>query len=155
MGNNVNVDQTSVPVDRRSVPVDQRLRHLLRVGRRASGKLSQKDAARRAGISPVYWQQVESGKRRAAPAGTLAAMFLAAGITAGQLRDEGYEDIASVLDELAKMAAPEVGAEEHLAATPGASPEEISALQAVWLALRAKRAPDPFGPGLAETQRRE
>jgi len=135
-----------VPVDRRSVPADQRLRHLLRTGRRAAGRLSQKTAAQRAGISPVYWQKIESGTQQAAPAATLAAMCTAAGITAGQLRDAGYTEIASAADELAALAAVPVTPEEHLAATPDATPEEISFLQAAWQVLRAKRTPDPFGP---------
>ncbi len=150
----MSVNRGFVPVDRKPVPSDQRLRYLLRSGRRAAGNLSQKAAARRAGISSVYWQKIESGTQQAAPAGTLAAMCLAAGIAARQLRDEGYTDIASVLDELAGMAAPEISAEEHLAATPGATPEEISFLQAALRALRAGRTPDPFGPELPGTRRR-
>ena len=149
------MDHRSVPVDRRSVPVDQRLRHLLRTGRKASGRLSQKSAAQRAGISPVYWQKIESGTQQTAPAGTLAMMYIAAGVTAGQLRDEGYAEIASAADELSALAAVPVTPEEYLAATPDATPEEITALQAVWLALRAKRTADPFGPELRSTSRRD
>jgi transcriptional regulator with XRE-family HTH domain len=145
VGNNVSVNRGFVPVDRKSVPADQHLRHLLRASRRACG-LSQKAAARRAGISPVYWQKIESGTQRTAPAGTLAAMFLATGITAGQLQDEGYKDIASILDELASLTAKPPSPEEHLAATPGATEEEISFLQAAWRVLKAGRTPDPFGP---------
>jgi transcriptional regulator with XRE-family HTH domain len=154
VGNNVSVNRGFVPVDRRSVPADQHLRHLLRASRRAGG-LSQKSAARRAGISSVYWQKIESGTQRAAPAGTLAAMCLATGITAGQLQDEGYKDIACVLAELAEMTAAPPSPEEHLAATPGATKEEISMLQAVWRVIRSGRTPDPFGPELGETRRRK
>ena len=96
------MNNKTAPPDRRSVPADSRLRHLLRAGRRASGRLSQKTAAQRAGISPVYWQKIESGTQQAAPAATLAAMCAAAGITASQLRDEGYAEIASAADELSR-----------------------------------------------------
>jgi transcriptional regulator with XRE-family HTH domain len=140
---------------RRSVPTDQRLRNLLRAGRKASGNLSQGSAAKRAGISAVYWQKIESGALQAAPEDTLAAMCRAAGIAAVQLRDEGYENLASAVDDLSAMAIAPPDPEDHLAATPGASQEEVSALQAVWRALRAGRTADPFGPELGETRRRK
>lgn len=148
------MDRRTAPADRRPVPADQRLRHLLRTGRKAAGRLSQKSAAQQAGISPVYWQKIESGTQQSVPAGTLAAMCLAAGITAGRLRDEGYAEIASAVDELASMTAAPLAPEEHLAATPGATPEEISFLQAAWRVLKSGQAPDPFGPGLRSTRRR-
>jgi len=141
-------------VDRRPVPTDSRLRHLLRAGRKAGGRLSQKSAAQRAGISPVYWQKIESGTQQAAPVSTLAAMFLAAGVTAGQLQDEGYAEIASAVDELASMQPPPTTPEEHLAATPDATPEEISFLQAAWQVLKAGRTADPLGQELPGTSRR-
>jgi transcriptional regulator with XRE-family HTH domain len=131
-------------VDRGPVPTDQRLRSLLRAGRHAAGKLSQKAAARAAGISPVYWQRIESGNLPSAPASTLAAMFLAAGVPAGRLRDEGYDQVAAALDELTSMKAAEVSPEDYLAATPGASAEEITALQALWKVMRAGRTPEPL-----------
>jgi hypothetical protein len=140
---------------RRSVPADQRLRDLLRTGRRASGNLSQGSAAKRAGISSVYWQKIEAGTLQAAPEDTLATMCIAAGITAARLRDEGYENLAATVDELGAVVIAPPDPEDHLAATPGASQEEISALQAVWRALRAKRTTDPFGPGLDETRRNQ
>lgn len=140
---------------RRSVPADPRLRELLRTGRRASGNISQRSAAQRAGISPVYWQKIESGTQSSVPEDTLASMCLAAGITACQLRDEGYEELASAVDELGAMTIAPPSPEDHLAATPDATPEEISFLQAAWRALRAKRTTDPFGPELGESRRRE
>ena len=76
----------------------------------------------------------------------VTAIAATKGITAGQLRDEGYEEIASAVDELSALAAGPVTAEEHLAATPDATPEEISFLQAAWQVLKAKRTADPFGP---------
>lgn len=147
--------ENNTSVARRSVPADQRLRDLLRTGRRASGNLSQKSAAQRAGISPVYWQKIESGTQESVPEDTLASMFLATGITAGQLRDEGYGDLAAAVDELGSMTIAPPSPEDHLAATPGATPEEISFLQAAWRALRARRTTDPFGPELSETRRQE
>jgi transcriptional regulator with XRE-family HTH domain len=134
---------------------DQKLRRLLRTCRRAGGNISQKAAARSAGISAVYWQKIEAGTQQTAPLDTLAAMFLAAGATASLLRDEGYPDLADAVDELARAAGSAVTAEEHLAATPGATAEEISFLQAALRALRAGRTPDPFGPELRGTRRRK
>jgi hypothetical protein len=59
------------------------------------------------------------------------------------------------VDDLSAMAIAPPDPEDHLAATPGASQEEVSALQAVWRALRAGRTADPFGPELGETRRRK
>jgi transcriptional regulator with XRE-family HTH domain len=129
-------------VGRRSVPAGQRLRDLLKAGRRASGNLSQKTAAERAGISLIYWQRIESGRIAAAPPGTLAVMCQATGVTAQRLRDEGYPAVADALRDL--DAAAGVTAEDHLAATPGASAEEIGVLKAVWAALKARRTTDPL-----------
>lgn len=146
-------------VNRRSVTTDERLRHLLRTGRRASGHMSQRDAAARASISEVYWQKIESGAQLSAPAETLAAMCTVAGITAARLRAQNctaWAQIADALDDLSEADSPEQQAdpEEHLAAMPGATQEEISALQAVWRALRAKRSPEPFEPEFRRTRRR-
>ena len=141
-------------MNRRSVPADQRLRRLLKAGRRASGNLSQKTAAQRAGISLVRWQQIESGTAASAPADTLAAMFAAVGITAVRLHDEGYPDIAQAVEELDDALTGRTSVEEHLAATPGATSEEISALQAVWQVLRAKRTAEPFEEKFHDSSRR-
>lgn len=126
------------------MPWTPELRHLLRAGRRACGRLSQKTAAHGAGISPIYWQRIESGSVPAAPADTLASMFLAVQITAQRAREAGYRDIAAAMDEIAKARPAEVSAEDYLAAVPGATAEEISALQAMWRALRTKRTADPL-----------
>lgn len=132
-------------MDRRSVCTDQHLRDLLRAGRTASGNISQREAARRAGFKIAYWQKIESGTQPSAPAETLAAMFRAIGISAGQLRDDGYPEIADRLAELESAMRREVTAEEYLTGVPGASQEEINALQALWLALRrARRTSDPL-----------
>lgn len=141
-------------VGRESVETDPRLRSILESGRRAAGNLSQRAAAGRAGISPVYWQKIESGAHPAAPAGTLASMFRATGVSAGYLRNEGYTVVAAALDDLTG-AAPEIGPEEYLAATPGASAEEITALQAVWRALKAQRTAEPLESELGQHSRRK
>ena len=140
-------------VNRGSVPTDRRLRSLLQAARKAAGNLTQREAAARAGISAIRWQQIESPRTSQAPASTLAAMLLAVKATPGRLRDEGYREIADAMDDLASMQPAEVSAEDHLAATPGASAEEISALQSVWKALKAGRTPDPFDGELRRTQR--
>src|SRR5215472_8309787 len=138
-------------MDQRSALTDQRMRQLLRAGRRSAGNLSQKNAAQRAGISAVYWQKIESGAQQQVPVDTLAMMFTATGIGAERLEAEGYPDIASASEDIA---GPEpLTAEEHLAATPGATAEEVSALKAVWLALRAGRTAEPFERELRRTRK--
>jgi transcriptional regulator with XRE-family HTH domain len=154
MGNDVCAGRRPVPADRQPVPADQQLRDLLRTCRRAAGSLSQRAAAQRAGISPVYWQKIESRTVKTAPAGTLAAMFLAVSASPGHLRDAGYAVIADIMDELARSAAREVTAEDHLAATPGATEEEITALQAIWRALKASRTADPLEQDFTRHARR-
>jgi len=133
------------------VSIDPHLRGILQAARRHAGGLSQRAAAKRAGISSVYWQKIESGAAPTVPAGTLAAMFQATGVSATCLRDEGYPGVAAALDTLTAV---EHSAEEHLAATPGATAEEISALQAVWQALRARRTTEPLEPDLEQHSRR-
>lgn len=140
-------------VDRRSVPADQGLRKLLRASRRAAGSLTQRTAAQQAGISAIYWQKIESGAQSSAPADTLAAMFLATGVSPAKLAEEGYPDVAAAMDEIASARPAAVSAEDYLAAIPGASQEEISALQAVWKALRSPRTADPLSRDLGQTSR--
>lgn len=142
-------------VDRGSVVTDQRIRHLLRAGRRAAGNLSQREAAERAGISEVYWQKIESGTQPSAPPGTLVAMLTAVGTTMAQLQDEGYADLALAAADYNALHAPSVPPtpEDHLAATPGATAEEIGALQAVWRALRASRTAEPYSQEFERSRR--
>ena len=136
-----------------AVVTDHHLQRLLRAARRASGNLSQKEAAGLADISEVYWQKIESGAQQSAPVHTLAAMCTAVKISSDRLRSEGYAEIADAVDALNQTAAPEPDAEDHLAATPGATDEEISALQAVWRAMRAGRTAEPYGPEIQRTRR--
>lgn len=142
-------------MDRGPVATGQRLRALLRAGRKASGNLSQRAAAEKAGFKAVYWQKIESGAQPTAPASTLAAMFLAAGVKPALLREQGYPELADLVEELAALRATEVSPEDYLAAIPGASEEEISALQTVWRALRAKRTTEPLEPDFNEHDRRQ
>lgn len=138
------------------VTTDPGLRRILRAGRRAAGNISQQVAASRARISTVYWQKIESGAVPQIPAGTAASMLQAVEATPQDLRDQGYIDVAAAMDELAAAGRPELSPEEHLAATPGATPEDISALQAVWRALKSPRTTDPLAdlPGPPERRKR-
>lgn len=143
-------------VEQGTVKIDDRLRSLLRAGRRGAGNLSQKDAAERAGISEIYWQKIESGRQPTAPADTLAAMLAVTPVTPEQLRESGFPAIAEDLAELRAMGKAVWQAadpEQYLAETPGASAEEITALQAVWRALRAGRTPEPFEQDFQGTTR--
>lgn len=141
-------------VDRKPSLTDQRVRDLLHAGRRASGNLSQREAAQRAGISAVYWQKIESGAQQSVPVTTLAAMLAAVEVSEARLQGEGYGDLARAVADYNAVSRPGTpSAEEYLAATPGASTEEISALQAVWRALRAERTAEPFEQELRRTRR--
>ena len=62
--------------------------------------------------------------------------------------------MADALDELGEMTAAGTSPENYLAATPGATAEEISALQAVWRALKAKRTAEPLEQDFERHNRR-
>lgn len=71
-------------------------------------RLSMSEAARRAGISPTRWRQLENGYRlmlgkpvrESAPARTLAAMAAAVGVTPGELKEAGRPDAAGELEAM-------------------------------------------------------
>jgi hypothetical protein len=75
---------------------------------RVAARIRAPAAARDAGISPARWSQVENGyeKRRGkykavrAPAGTIAQMARAIGLSADRLEQAGRPDAAAVLREM-------------------------------------------------------
>lgn len=71
--------------------------------------LSMRQAAHRAGRSPSWWRQYETGERRLAPA-PAAEMALVVGLTPDELEAEGYPAEAGALRNLLR---------ERLAAEPG------------------------------------
>ena len=110
--------------------------------------LSQRAAARKAGMSDGRWRHIESGYQTVsagvhaavrAPAGTLARMAASLGVTAAELIDAGREDAAK---ELATVASPAVAGREpsveQLAAYLAALPEDDADL----VVGRARRRAD-------------
>lgn len=104
---------------------DGRLRKLIRMHRREKARLTQEEAALRAGISTIYWKRIEQGSV-GAPVDTLARMLYAVEAEAAYLRGAGYEELALEVEERVK--ALEQGgspfgdeAESHLWRTPGMS----------------------------------
>jgi transcriptional regulator with XRE-family HTH domain len=72
---------------------------VIRIARRKSN-LSQAQAARKAGISEVYWQQLETGKHRDTPRmDTLVDMLEATNTPVQVLWNTGHEDVAQALEE--------------------------------------------------------
>lgn len=71
-------------------------------------KLSMREAARRAGISPAYWRMLETGVRRVkgqefperASDETLAKMAYVVGVEPGELRDVKRPEAAAVLEAI-------------------------------------------------------
>jgi len=80
-----------------------------------AGRLSIREASRRAGISYGRWRQITSGVQNVspgsyaavrAPAGTLARMARAAGVSPAQLEDAGRADAAEALRKMASDRSP-------------------------------------------------
>lgn len=135
--------------------------------------LTQKEAASKIGISPVWWRQIESIKSGAptASAATLASMCHMLGITSAELRKRGYSDVAHILDIRYQNGQPDFDAvklspdtELFLRKVPGLTKDEqetlIAALRtmryapedeadALVTALRGLRhAREPLGPDI-------
>lgn len=94
-------------------------------------KVSGREAARRAGISPTRWRQLEAGVIRVrghdfpeiAPAETLAYMALAVGVTQAELAGAGRDDAAEILGKLAADGGlVRAQAARMVATVPGLSP---------------------------------
>src|SRR6185437_8448534 len=101
-------------------------------------KQSIRQAALAAGISEARWRQLESGARSTrlgyapepAPPGTLARMAHAVGVTAAELRDNGEEEAAAILEELAAEHAAQAEADEEAAAAGARAASEMRGLSA-------------------------
>lgn len=121
----------------------QELRGLLKAARTRLG-LTQRAAARRAGIDASWWKKLEGGTRQVTQLSTMAAMCIAVGISPGALESIGHPKLADHV-RMAKLAqADAVTAEEHLAQTPGTSPHERHLLILMLRAIRSPDIADPF-----------
>lgn len=139
---------------RATVTLDSQLRHLLRAGRRAPRRMSQREAAARAGISTVYWQKIESGRIPSAPTDTLAAMLAAVDVPVEVVRELDYHHIAEQMDTAADVSSrSRLGPEDHLAITPTADAHDVALLQQLWRWLKANRLPDSFEEELRRPRR--
>jgi transcriptional regulator with XRE-family HTH domain len=72
------------------------LRGLLRTARRHT-RLSQKEAAAKAGVSSAWWKRVESAYETSVSAETLADMLDAVGVLPGHLDDLGEHVLAELI----------------------------------------------------------
>ena len=76
--------------------------------RERAPRISMAEAARRSGISPTRWRQIENGFRpfrgvrypETGPAQTIAKMALAVDVTPAQLREAGRGDAAAELEAM-------------------------------------------------------
>jgi Helix-turn-helix domain len=83
------------------VQLDDNLRAVLRAGRKRSGDISQVEAARRAGISAIWWAQLEGGGggRDITRVDTFTSMAEAVGISPQVLIRAGYPQLAIALEQ--------------------------------------------------------
>ena len=118
---------------------DDRLRALIRMYRKERAGLSQREAAERAGLSAVWWRQIEGGIQPNVQAGTLARMCYAIDIPPLQVSRVGYDHLAELISErYAAFGGQEYAdpAERHLWLTPETSDTERRALIAYLRTLR-------------------
>jgi transcriptional regulator with XRE-family HTH domain len=79
-----------------TITTNSRLRGLLRTARRST-RLSQKDAALKAGVSPAWWKRVESAYDTSVAAETLADMLDAVNVLPEHLQRLDEDDLAELM----------------------------------------------------------
>lgn len=132
----------------------QQLRELLRAAR-GHLHLTQREAAKRAGIDPSWWKKLENGSRSVTQASTIAAMCVAVQITPHKLESIGLPRLAFQVKTA--LAAKPLSSEEHIARAPGMSEHEkrmlIGLLRAMRVAGDGQKDPqkDPFSDHLRAT----
>jgi hypothetical protein len=136
-----------------SLEVSDRLRRILRSYRTSptlwAGKprgITQAAAAKLAGISEVWWRQVELGygPGQYVTPNTLVAMCNAVRIESFVLRGLGYLEVADMMEGVT-AGGHDGHTESHIRATPGLSDEEIDVLLQALKAARAMRNTEPLG----------
>lgn len=128
-----------MPMERTRITRD--LRQLLRFTRESPPKLTQKAAAEMAGMSEVYWRQIEGGHAEYATEDMLARMAYAIGVLPDQMRRIGQHRVAALVEDMGRLlvpaqATPEEDMEAYLLATPGLTDEQRKALVVMARALR-------------------
>lgn len=128
-----------MPMERTTVTRD--LRQLIRFTRESPPKLTQKAAAELAGMSTVYWRQIEGGHAEYATADMLARMTYAIGVKPDQLHNIGHDHVADLVEDMGRLlvpaqATPEEDMETYLLATPGLTDAQRDALVVMARALR-------------------
>lgn len=99
------------------VQTDERLRALLRLARRRN-KLSQERAAALADVTPTWWSQVETAEATTTTLDTLADMCVAVSVRPRHLRERGWDELASMVDDIYRFRADGIDLEDYLAAAP-------------------------------------
>lgn len=113
------------------VALTRELRQLIRIARTDIAKLSQRAAAEQAGLSEVWWRQIEKGQAEYATADVLARMSYAVGVTPAQLRRIGQHHVANLVQARVQLLEAHTQAdsvEAHLMLTPGLTNEQKVAL---------------------------
>lgn len=120
------------------VTITRALRQVIRITRTDRAGLTQRAAAEAAGLSAVWWKQIEGGQATYATADMLARMCHGIGVSAADLRRIGEGHVADLVEVRAALEAPEdAGAmTAHLMATPGLTDLQRTALVAMAQALR-------------------
>lgn len=85
-----------------------------------------------AGISPAYWNRIETGRQAGADYDTVTAMCHAVNVASAALAAIGEGALARDTERLREMADPE----DYLRRTPGATDDEVRLLLTFWRALR-------------------
>jgi transcriptional regulator with XRE-family HTH domain len=113
------------------VEITRKLRQLIRVKRTDQAHITQRGAALAAGLSEIWWRQIESGHTDYATADTLARMCYVVGVTPDQLRDIGHGHVAELVELRLGVLGPDRPGDDmeaHLMRTPGLTDEQRVAL---------------------------
>jgi transcriptional regulator with XRE-family HTH domain len=111
------------------VAITRQLRQLIRITRTDRARLSQRAAGEAAGLSEVWWRQIERGNIDYATADTLARMCFVLDITPEQLRRIEQEHVADLVAARHAVLGPEPDElEDYLMKTPGLSDQARQAL---------------------------
>lgn len=119
------------------IKITRALRQLIRVMRTDHARMTQKEAALAAGLSEIWWRQIESGHTDYATAETLARMAYTVGVPPARLRAVRQGHVADLV-ELRLGVLPEAdGMEAHLMKTPGLTDEQRVALVTLAKVIRS------------------
>jgi transcriptional regulator with XRE-family HTH domain len=128
-----------MPLER--VEITRKLRQLIRLMRTDQAHLTQRGAALAAGLSEIWWRQIESGHTDYATADTIARMCYAVGVTPDQLREIGQGHVAELVELRLGVLGSDRPAdmEAHLMQTPGLTDQQRMALVTMAQAIRNAR----------------